>query len=1472
MLQFRVTSKINKEIYDNVTKYMYPTLNDKDSEMIHKYFCKILDFYSICNYLSEDYINFFRNDNYKDLRWLITYLLPYDINNMNKELTNLNDLYTKKKVECDINKESPKYVFSNLQYNRCIRTGGIFKEKQYSEKHIRDNYYLLLHTIKTSRFKFHINWYNIVPFRKDNYKQHPLYADTKYLKDSRKYKYVDIYSESLDIKGLTIEEIYNTISIDLYESVLPCKWLIFDIVINNKIYNIRKVIELLFNLTYIEKNIEWERLTSDDKNDFSERYSNLKRSFNNKTILLIEFRDTIYEITEYKITTNTIETIIKSICMYFDTINKSNSNIIYTHLNNNNSTIDDIDERKIDKLKYEDIEKTINSIKDEDIYNFIRDSYQQFKNTWYFEKESERIPNVSPKNIYNFCKSLIHYNDTINKKYIRLPKLWVSLDDTNQKLFVDRFNNNTSDWFNIMNNLRNILKQLDNDITNNEINDTMKYIYRIIHGVIVEILFLVLIRKGVLTHFMNDIVYNKNDELINKRFTKDNPYGENSYYYLTNDTFNNLKETDTKGYFDYCKKNKWFLFHAYNWVSQLGFCHRFIHNRVNYITGSTGSGKSTQIPKLYIYYLKSIEHIHDPTVIITVPRLNIISSTGIYVAEEMAVPFKDSNGNITNFNYVQYECSDEKLNNVTKYNINGKYPKIRFVTDGIMLNSVKNVLFRKRKIIDKKISYTRNDICNVLIVDEAHEHNVNMDIILSFAKLIVSYNNKIKLGIVSATIDNDEPIYRRFYRDVNDNRKYPVDLWIQKHKIDRCNTERRFHISSPFDTTQFKIKEIYEPDKKSFEIIKHIIKTTSDGDILLFHSGKKEISNEISILNGNNYLPANVIAIPYYRELDNDVKKLIENINVNKKFIKIDKTKLLDNLKIDLLKEGDNNYDRVIIVSTNIAEASITINGLTYVVDTGKEKSNVFDYKTRTDIIKEDYITDASRIQRRGRVGRVGSGTVYYNYKEDQLINNIKQFKISIEKLDLTLLQMLRDDNDRLIFGKKYKDIHKMLFNENNNKIDINTLKKIFDELSKGLYEIIEEQYIVNNEFYNYYGNLEHYDYTNDKYMIYVYNDGLDIRQLIDTKGDFFIIHPEELNIYRNIGGIVIKSTTNNDDVVIKNNKIISKKIGTFWKMLLDSSLIGEKITSDKKETFFKTDIGYLFQKFISDSRRYEEIDEDILKILFYGFGLSENDNEFTKLNCIMKFIKNLKYTMKTLFIKSDETRDDTIFENTFGKNNSDLETLNNVYEVSKNNNSFNLDSFKDIDNKVINNFLKKDRFNIKLFEKIKTLRDKMYHYRLYMNKLNIDLIKGSLLLALPYNILFKINNTKKSYCSLYKPLKQDILTVTKTYILPHKYILFINKNTEYNNVSLISGIKKEDILFIGNIYRKNIVSILEKYTYVDKVNEELVKAITSLKTTIDEVNIDLSYVVNNTNIWKVISDMKININTYDKLTYFQNN
>ena len=139
----------------------------------------------------------------------------------------------------------------------------------------------------------------------------------------------------------------------------------------------------------------------------------------------------------------------------------------------------------------------------------------------------------------------------------------------------------------------------------------------------------------------------------------------------------------------------------------------------------------------------------------------------------------------------------------------------------------------------------------------------------------------LKLAIISATMDEDEPIFRRYYRFIDDNLTYPINLYNLSCGIDRNFIDRRYHISPPGATTQYKVDEFYENKsedtyeynkKLAIERVKKIFQKTKEGDILLFSTTISEIHKIVEELNKS--IPNNCIALPYYGKLDPKYKSI----------------------------------------------------------------------------------------------------------------------------------------------------------------------------------------------------------------------------------------------------------------------------------------------------------------------------------------------------------------------------------------------------------------------------------------------------------------------------------------------------------------------------------------------------------------------------------------------------------------------
>jgi hypothetical protein len=531
---------------------------------------------------------------------------------------------------------------------------------------------------------------------------------------------------------------------------------------------------------------------------------------------------------------------------------------------------------------------------------------------------------------------------------------------------------------------------------------------------------------------------------------------------------------------------------------------------------------------------------------------------------------------------------------------------LRIVTDGTLYQELKSSpILKTNRRENNKITFTDKNKYDIVIVDEAHEHNKNMDLILTSMKYASYYNNSVRLVIISATMDEDEPIYRRYYRDINDNKLYPFNDNLQKNDIDRINVDRRLHISPPGESTIFKINDIYKIIDNPDSLVNDIIRKSNQGDLLYFHPGTFDIKK--SVENLNKILPSNVIALPYHGKMTDDKKSFIENLdNDSKKKIiiprYIDFDSNYDENKIKKVPPG--TYNRVVVIATNVAEASITIKTLRYVVDTGAQKTLEYDFKTRLGILKQNSISESSRLQRRGRVGRVAPGEVYYLYEKGSKEDIKTQYDISVSDINENIFDLLRD-----------------VYNETDlfNGIDPNTTTlSLNQDYPNGLDKMIKSQYFIKGKFIDYLGNKDHYDYNNINKPHKYYNTGFSKDTLLDENGTFYIIHPDELYLKRNINGEIIN--VDNKFGLEVNNGVLNYqyKINTFFNILIERSFIvknnnnlqkteyGINISSLKERLEIR-DVRYLIAYLYS--RKYN-CDIDFLKLIpiYYNIGKSVKD------------------------------------------------------------------------------------------------------------------------------------------------------------------------------------------------------------------------------------------------------------------------
>ena len=369
--------------------------------------------------------------------------------------------------------------------------------------------------------------------------------------------------------------------------------------------------------------------------------------------------------------------------------------------------------------------------------------------------------------------------------------------------------------------------------------------------------------------------------------------------------------------------------------------------RTTIIVGETGSGKTTQIPQ---YLHESGWTANGRMICCTQPRRVSTVSIAKRVAQEM----KDEIGNITGY-AIRF---DSKLSVETR---------IKFMTDGMLLSEL---------MIDPLLSQY-----SVLILDEAHERSINIDLLLGLILKILRIRLDLRLIISSATVDAMK--FKRFFslkqslisdtsKTATSGSKYDVNVLCVEGRTFPVET---FYLSTPSANYI----------RSAVETAVHIHQSMPRGDILVFLTGESEIYEAVELcesLIGNDGNSQNVSILPMFAGL-----------------------RFSNQLKV--FRKCPREVVRKIIFATNIAETAITIDGIVYVVDCGFSKSPSFDPLSGISSLFVTPISRATANQRRGRGGRVCNGKCYRLYPEAIYHANslgiFRDFDIpEIQRCDLT--------------------------------------------------------------------------------------------------------------------------------------------------------------------------------------------------------------------------------------------------------------------------------------------------------------------------------------------------------------------------------------------------------------------------------------------------------------------------------------
>ncbi|OBA19673.1 P-loop containing nucleoside triphosphate hydrolase protein [Metschnikowia bicuspidata var. bicuspidata NRRL YB-4993] len=367
-------------------------------------------------------------------------------------------------------------------------------------------------------------------------------------------------------------------------------------------------------------------------------------------------------------------------------------------------------------------------------------------------------------------------------------------------------------------------------------------------------------------------------------------------------------------------------------------------NKVTLITGETGSGKSTQIVQYILDHMCSLTNF-DGSIICTQPRR--ISTIGL--AERI------SDERVT------------KVGNETGYIIRGenktlKRTRLLFVTTGVLLRMLQSYLSSGNAAdagIFEHLEY--------IFIDEVHERSVDSDLLLIILKKIIGKLPKLKIVLMSATINTD--VFMNYFdTPVNhlhiEGRTFPIDDFY----LDTILQDLDFSIQT-YDGQIIKPKadsNFFKTGNLNYDLIaqlclfidEKLTKEGNTGSILIFLPGIMEISRCIrKIESGYASSGKSCWCLPLHSALS-----------------------LKDQARVF---KSPPKKTRKVVVSTNIAETSITIPDCVVVIDGGRSKSMFFDAKANTSRLVENWCSRAEMSQRRGRSGRIQNGNCYHLYTRE---------------------------------------------------------------------------------------------------------------------------------------------------------------------------------------------------------------------------------------------------------------------------------------------------------------------------------------------------------------------------------------------------------------------------------------------------------------------------------------------------------
>ncbi|MEU1082138.1 ATP-dependent RNA helicase HrpA [Streptomyces sp. NPDC005908] len=328
-------------------------------------------------------------------------------------------------------------------------------------------------------------------------------------------------------------------------------------------------------------------------------------------------------------------------------------------------------------------------------------------------------------------------------------------------------------------------------------------------------------------------------------------------------------------------------------------------HQVVIVAGETGSGKTTQIPKICMELGRGVRGMIGHTQ----PRRIAARTVAERVAEELDTPLGEAVGWKVRF-------TDQ---------VNPDATFVKLMTDGILLAEIQT---------DRELR-----AYDTIIIDEAHERSLNIDFLLGYLAQLLPKRPDLKVVITSATIDPE-----RFSRHFGDapiievsGRTYPVEVRYRPLLEEDSDDADRDQITAITDAVEELMAE-------------------GPGDILVFLSGEREIRDTADALTRKRYRSTEVL--PLYARLSHAEQHRV----------------------------FQQHGGRRIVLATNVAETSLTVPGIKYVIDPGFARISRYSHRTKVQRLPIEPVSQASANQRKGRCGRTSDGICIRLYSEDDFL------------------------------------------------------------------------------------------------------------------------------------------------------------------------------------------------------------------------------------------------------------------------------------------------------------------------------------------------------------------------------------------------------------------------------------------------------------------------------------------------------